>query len=131
MLMRGARGACAVCGKWRMSKNWLNVSEKCEQCEFPIERKEGHFVGAVGINTMVTFSLVLIGALLAFAFTKDNFRPGLIFVIMAPLTILFSTVFFPISKTLWSAMDLTFMPLERGEVDPRFDPTISLESEEA
>ncbi len=127
ILLRGVRGACAVCGKWRLTKNWLTVSDKCERCEFPIERKEGHFVGAVGVNTMVTFSVALIGVLLSLLVSGEEYSPTRVTIILGVIVGSFGVFFYPISRTLWSAMDLVMVPLEPGEVDPRFDPTITVE----
>jgi len=60
MFVRGLTGRCAVCSKFRMSARWLTVTPRCERCDFPIERKEGHFIGAIGMNTIVTFSLMFV-----------------------------------------------------------------------
>ena len=91
-----------------------------------LERREGHFVGAVGINTIVTFGALLIGLGVAIAIAGEDMQPWVVVAILGGLTLIVSAVFFPISKTLWSAIDLMMVPLEPGEVDPRFDPSVDV-----
>ena len=53
-----------------------------------------------------------------------------LFLVFAGLAINFTSIgFYPLSKTLWSALDLMMTPLEPGEVDPRFDPHVKIEPE--
>ena len=41
-----------------MFQSWFNLRETCPRCSFRFERAEGHWLGAVGMNTIV--SLVLL-----------------------------------------------------------------------
>ena len=91
---------------------------------FKLERREGHFVGAVGINTIVTFGTILIGLGVALLLAGSDTGPGLVVLILGGVALFVSAFFFPISKTLWSAIDLIMIPIEPGEVDPRFDPSV-------
>lgn len=105
-----------------LTRRWLRVRERCGTCDFPIERKEGHFIGAVGMNTIVTFGAVLVALVLTAMF--GGRQPPMSLVLgLAALIIGLGVGFFPISKTLWSAIDLIMIPLEPGEADPRFDYT--------
>lgn len=122
MLIRGFTGRCAVCGKNRMSLKWLSLSPRCERCNFAIERKEGHFVGAVGMNTIFTFGALLIFMVVSVALTWPDIPAGRLSLIAVVFGLALCVGFFPISKTLWSAVDLMMVELEPGEVDPRFDP---------
>lgn len=80
-------------------------------------------MGAVGLNTIATFGLLLILMVVsAIVFGED--LPAFRLALGASVVIaIFAIVFHPISKTLWSAIDLMMVKLEPGEVDPRFDPT--------
>ena len=64
MLLRGFTGRCAICGASRLTRTWIRIEPRCKRCNFPIERNEGHFVGAVGMNTIVTFGTILITVLI-------------------------------------------------------------------
>lgn len=128
MLARGFTGRCAVCGSSRLTKKWLIVKFRCDRCDFSIERKEGHFVGAVGMNTIVTFGTLLIVMLIGVALTAPDIPTVKLSIITTAIALSVSVFFFPISKTLWSAIDVIMVPIEAGEVDPRYDPTVRLSS---
>ncbi len=112
-----------MCGKFRITAPWKLDGPRCSRCDFAIERKEGHFIGAVGINTIVTFGAMLIVMVASVALTQPDIPVGRLLIGNAIFVIALSAAFFPISKTLWSAIDLVMIPLEPGEVDPRFDPS--------
>lgn len=73
------------------------------------------------MNTIVTFALVLVAVVVSVAITGPDIPVGKVFVVNVVLILAVSAFFFPLSKTLWSAIDLTMVALEPGEVDPRFD----------
>jgi len=127
MFTRGLTGRCAVCAKVRLTPAWVTLSPDCPRCGFALERKEGHFVGAVGINTIVTFGFVLIAVIIGAALTAPEIPAGRLSIIIGSLAIFVAIGFYPISKTLWSAIDVMMVPLEPGEVDPRFDPSVNIE----
>lgn len=123
----GFTGRCAVCGEFRITTPWKLDGPRCSRCDFAIERKEGHFIGAVGINTIVTFGAMLIVMVISAAATSPDIPVGKLLIGNGIFVIVLSAVFFPISKTLWSAIDLMMIDLEPGEVDPRFDGLHDLE----
>lgn len=127
MFTRGLTGRCAVCGKVRVRPAWLSVTPDCPRCNFKLERKDGHFVGAVGINTIVTFGFVLIAVIVGTAVTAPDIPAGRLSLIIVPLAVAVSIGFYPISKLLWSAIDVMMVPIEPGEVDPRWDPSVELD----
>ena len=93
----------------------IALCDACPRCGFVFERKPGHFVGAVGMNTIVTFGSILISILLGiWALWPDvdvvplGLAPLLIAVVMPPLI-------HPSAKTLWVAIDLMMHPLEPEE----------------
>lgn len=129
MLMRGFTGRCAVCGASRLSLSWIFVTPRCKQCDFPIERDDGHFIGAIGMNTIVTFGAILVTVLVGTALTAPDIPVGTLSVITVAVAIGASFLFFPISKTLWSAVDLMMVDIKPGEVDPRYDPSVDIDFE--
>lgn len=124
MLVRGFTGRCAICGKSRLSIRWIVVEPRCSRCNFPIERKEGHFVGAVGMNTIVTFGSILLTVLIGAGLTAPDVPVGRLSIITVLVGLFVSVFFFPISKTLWSAVDVMMVEIQPGEVDPRYDPSV-------
>jgi len=128
MLRRGLTGRCAVCGTSRLTTRWIHVVDRCRECDFPIERKEGHFIGAVGMNTILTFACVLLGLIGLFLFGSEEPPVIATVLVMSAIIVVIGVGFHPISKTLWSAIDLIMIPVEPGEVDPRYDLTDYVDS---
>lgn len=128
MLFRGFTGRCAVCGVNRLTTKWLTLESRCPRCDLPLDRREGEFIGAVGMNTIVTFGSILITVLVGAALTAPEIPVGRLSVITVLVGLGMSVLFFPISKTLWSAIDVMTDPPRPGEVDPRYDPSVDLSS---
>jgi uncharacterized protein (DUF983 family) len=126
MLFRGFTGRCAICGASRLTRSWIRVEPRCKRCNFPIERNEGHFVGAVGMNTIVTFGTILLTVLIGAGITAPDIPVGKLSIITVAIALGVSIFFFPISKTLWSAVDAMMVDLKPGEVDPRYDPSVDI-----
>lgn len=126
MFFRGFTGRCVICGASRLNANWVKVDDRCERCNFPIERNEGHFVGAVGMNTIVTFGTIAIALAIGTALTYPDIPVFSLSVITVLVGAVMSVFFFPISKTLWSAVDVMMVDIQPGEVDPRYDPSVDI-----
>lgn len=93
------------------------MAERCHRCRFIFERIEGHWLGAIGINTIVTFGALatwVIGALVVTAPDPPTLALTLGNIAVAGLVPL---VFYPFSRTLWTAVDVAMRPLEAHEVD--------------
>lgn len=115
MFWRGISRSCAVCGQRRLTRRWVVLCDHCPRCGFRFERKPGHFVGAVGMSTIVTFGLLLIVLIVGIALTWPDIRPAPLLIPMLPIAVLFPIVAHPTAKTLWVAIDLMMTPLEPGE----------------
>ncbi|MDQ3987398.1 MAG: DUF983 domain-containing protein [Actinomycetota bacterium] len=110
MVARGLARRCPRCGQAKLFVRWGRLVSNCPRCGHLFEREEGYWVGAIIINTAVTETLF-----------------GLVFVITVLLTVpeipwlpivaagvatngIFPFLFYPNSKTVWSAVDLYFHP---------------------
>ena len=94
----------------------------CPRCNLRFERIEGHWTGDLGINTIVSFGLLLVVLFVGtFAFWPS---PPVIGMIIAAVAVaaLVPLLFYPFSKTIWLALDLMMRPLEPNEVAPGFGP---------
>ncbi len=89
--------------------------ERCPSCGYLFERSEGQFVGAVGMNTIITFGLLLIVLLVGFITTSPNVPAVRLAAIAVGLSVLVPIFLYPFSKTTWTAIDLKMTPLEPGE----------------
>lgn len=119
VLFRGATMGCGVCGRRRgLFERWVVMAERCPRCNLRFERSEGHFVGAVGINTLITFALLLVGLIAFFVVTYPDIPAGAWVFAAVPVLALVPVLTYPMSKTLWTAIDLIMRPLEKGEAAP-------------
>ena len=123
LVARGVLRRCPLCGSGHVFETWFEVKDRCPSCHFPIRREEGHWIGAIGINTIVTFGALLLTLLVGFVLTWDDRRAAPIFISSFLVAGLTPLLFFGSSQTLWSAVDLAMRPLEpRDDVDPRWIP---------
>jgi uncharacterized protein (DUF983 family) len=114
-LLRGATGHCAVCGNRLVSMRWTTLPETCSNCGIKLERKEGQFVGAVGINTILSFGVMLFVLLGGIALTAPDIAVGPMVATTALAALIAPLILLPISKTIWNAIDLIMIPVEPGE----------------
>jgi uncharacterized protein (DUF983 family) len=123
MLWRGITKRCPVCGSGGLFRRWFTIVDNCPRCGFRLERIEGHWIGALGINTVVSFGVVLVAVVAAFVLTysSESIAPAVATVVV--IAVVTPLAFYPVSKTLWCAIDLAMRPLEPDdEVDPRWLP---------
>jgi len=98
------------------------MAESCGRCELRFERLPGHWLGSVALNTTFSFLVMLIvltGSLIA---THPDFGVARLLVINLPVAIGLPILLLPMTKTLWTALDLLARPLAEGEVLPEFAP---------
>lgn len=107
---------CPVCGQNKLFRHWTKMVERCPRCDYPFERVEGQFIGAVGMNTIITFGVLLITLVVGFVLTAPDIAVGTLVVIGLAEAILLPIFLYPFSKTVWTAIDLAMRPLEAGEV---------------
>jgi uncharacterized protein (DUF983 family) len=123
MLARGLARRCPLCGSGHLFRTFFLVKERCPRCNFPIHREEGHWIGAIGMNTVVSFGALLVTLLVVFVLTWDDRSGAAVFIPAFAVAIVVPVLFFGPSQTLWSAIDLWMRPLEpEDDVDPRYLP---------
>ncbi len=122
MLRRGLTKRCPVCGSGSLFDGWFRMKERCPRCGYKFEREEGFFLGAYTINLAIAEGLLLILAIVPLivllnANPRMSVVPiliiGLVAAVVAPL------VFYPFSRTIWSAIDLVLRPPDRTEPSDR------------
>jgi len=104
-LARGLVRRCPRCGGRDLFERRLRIRERCPGCGLRLEREEGGFLGAMTLNYLAT-TLAWGGFLAVWLVVA---LPG---VAIAPLTVaslafvaVFPLLFYPLSKTLWAAVD--------------------------
>lgn len=93
------------------------MAEHCPQCGLRFEREPGYWAGAITINTIVIFAtfLVVFGGSILLTWPNVPWTEVLIATLIANLAI--PTLFYPMSKTVWLALELSWHPLEPHEVE--------------
>lgn len=89
--------------------------DECPRCGFRFNRKEGHFIGAIGLNTVLTFGAllgVLIGGII---FSYPDLAVVPIIAAGAAVAIVMPVLIHGHCRMIWTAIDLVMQPLEPGE----------------
>jgi uncharacterized protein (DUF983 family) len=110
-LGRALTRRCPYCGGGGIYKGYLELRDSCPTCGVQFEREEGYFLGAYALNLVVSEILAL--GLAMFLIFRTGFSEADLtwqLAVAVALTIAFPLLFFPYSRTLWIAMDLTFHP---------------------
>jgi len=114
-----------LCGRGKVFRRWFTVLERCPRCNFRLdERIEGHWLGSLGMNIIVSFAVLFIVMIAGLIIAYPDFeQPWRLAGICVAVAVVVPLVFFPFSKTLWGAIDLAMRPLEPDDdVDPRWIP---------
>jgi uncharacterized protein (DUF983 family) len=115
MLGRALLRRCPRCGGRAWFRGWFGKVDRCRTCGYRYERQPAFLLGAVTMNTIVTFGLLavvlVVGSILSYpdiAVVPMLIAAGLVAVVV-PI------VFYPFSYTIWAAVDLAMRPLDPAE----------------
>jgi hypothetical protein len=93
------------------------LREHCDRCGLGFEREPGYWAGALIINTIVTFGSFLV----LFVAGMVVFWPDVPWRALMAVTIgvnaILPVIFYPLSKTTWMALELSWHPLEPSEIE--------------
>jgi uncharacterized protein (DUF983 family) len=108
ILLRGLTLRCPRCGKGGLFHHWTEMSESCPRCGLVFSQEEGYWTGALVVNTMVSLVLfaVLIGIVVIATWPDIPVFTTIAVGVVAAIA--FPYVFYPISKTVWVAIDLAY-----------------------
>ena len=123
--MRGFLRRCAWCGDGRAYfTGWFQRQETCQNCGHGYRRGDSAFeLGAITANIILTFGSILILILILVVTTSPDVPIGWVTFAAAAAALVGPALFYPISFTLWQAIDLWMrQPTEAelaGEGDAR------------
>ena len=107
MLRRAAMLRCPWCGSRRtFIRKWLGKYDCCRTCGIRWRREEGFELGAVTINTVLTFIVLTAGMTIGFIRTSPDIPVVPIVVSLVGVAILMPIVIYPFTFTIWLALDL-------------------------
>jgi len=119
MVRRGFTRRCPLCGAGGLFRAWVRMTPTCPGCGLRFLREAGAWTGDLGLNTIVSFGTLLVVMVGTALLTWPTLNVGLL---VAGSVLAITAVpigFYPISKTLWLAFDLSVNPLRPGEAPGR------------
>jgi uncharacterized protein (DUF983 family) len=121
LFLRAMTLRCPQCGSRGLFQSWYRIAERCPTCGLRSDRVVGHWIGAVGVNTIVSFGALLVTLAVGFIVTYPDVPVVPMLVIALAVAVFVPLLFWPFSQTLWTAVDLAMRPAERSELDPRYE----------
>lgn len=103
---------CPRCGGNGIFRSFGELHPECPTCGLRFEREQGYWVGAMIVNTMVTFGLlllVLVGGMLLW-WPDVPWTP--LFVATVVAAGVTPILFQPRSRTVWMAIEMSYHPVE-------------------
>jgi uncharacterized protein (DUF983 family) len=114
-MVRGAVGACPRCAGRGWFRHWFTRRERCPTCGYRHERQQGFMLGAMTMNVIVTFILLALVMLVGTVASYPDIAVVAIVVTGLVIAVGWPLFFYPMSYTLWAAVDLAMRPLEPAE----------------
>ena len=108
---------CPRCGGGGILRTWFKMTDRCPTCGLALERGESSefWIGAYVFN-LVAGEVLAIGIPIVWMIASAPRQPWTAIQIAAALlAVVLPIVFFPFSRTLWLAWDLSFRPAEPGD----------------
>jgi uncharacterized protein (DUF983 family) len=108
---------CPRCGGKGILRSWLKMKEACPTCGLALERGESSdfWIGAYVFN-LVIGEVIAIGVPIIWMILSAPHQPWTqIEAVAMILCVGLPFAFFPLSRTLWLAWDLSFRPEEPGD----------------
>ncbi|HYD53966.1 MAG TPA: DUF983 domain-containing protein [Gemmatimonadaceae bacterium] len=111
MLRAAARRRCPRCEEGRIWDGWLKLRRTCDRCGFVAHRDEpDYFIGAYLVNLIVAeLAVAITCAVVAIATWPDTPWDAVLW-IGAAAAVIAPIVFYPLTVTLWLAVDVYFRP---------------------
>ena len=118
MLLRGAFRRCPHCGgKGAFFDSWYKRGERCHTCGLLWERKlEGFELGSMTVNVILTFGTMLIAMGIGVIFSYPDVAVVPILGIIIAVAVVMPVVIFPMTYSIWLAVDLFMRKPEPEEL---------------
>ena len=115
MFARAMRLRCPRCGARGVLAGWMRMRDRCPGCGLALERGEAHdyWLGAYAMNLVFAETFAVVMAFVALALTFPALAPAMW--VGGTLAVVAPIAFFPFSRTLWLAWDLSFRRNEVGD----------------
>jgi uncharacterized protein (DUF983 family) len=108
MLRRALVLRCPWCGSRRtFIRRWLGKFERCRTCGIRWRREEGFELGAVTINTILTFIVLTAAMTIGFVATSPDIPVLPMVLSLVAVAVLMPIVIYPLTFTIWLAIDIS------------------------
>lgn len=117
MVMRSLGRRCPRCADQRAwFAGWFRQNDRCIGCGLSRTRNtSGHELGSMTIALILNIGLVIVAIAIAIILTVPDIPVLTLSIVLAATSIIVPIVTWPISHTLWSAIDLHFRPVDEAE----------------
>jgi len=106
---------CANRSAWFTS--WFKQGERCIGCGIKRTREtDGHELGSMTIASVLNIVLIMAAIGIAVAFTAPDVPVLTLYIVLASAALVFPILTWPMTHTLWMAIDLIFRPMGVDEV---------------
>jgi uncharacterized protein (DUF983 family) len=116
MVGRALLRRCPRCGGDAWFTGWFRRVDRCRTCGYKYERAPGFVLGEVTINTIVTFGALAAVIVYGIVSTYPDVPTVPLMLAALGVAIVVPIVFYPLSSTLWAAVDLKMHPLEEADI---------------
>ncbi len=111
MLGRALRRRCPLCASEGLFDGWVEPRDACPRCQLKLDRGESDFFLGGYVLNFIAVELLLVGFLAASVLlTWPDVPWRWLAWIGAPLMILGPIGFYPLSRLVWLAVDLSMRP---------------------
>lgn len=117
MLGRALRRRCPRCAAREIFRSYFELREHCPSCGLRFEREQGYWVGSMIIVTTITFALFILFLVGGMLVTWPDVPWGWLLGITIAINLVVPIVAYSRAKTIWSALDLSWHPLEPAEIE--------------
>jgi uncharacterized protein (DUF983 family) len=117
MVRRAVLLRCPWCGSRRtFIRRWFGKYPRCRTCGIRWHREEGFELGAVTINTILTFMTLTVGMAIGFIVTYPDIPVVRLVLSLIGVAVLMPILIYPFTFTIWLAIDLAVHRPENGEL---------------
>lgn len=118
MLWRGVRRRCPWCaGRGAFFTGWFAKDERCRTCGLEWRRGDvGFELGALTISVIVCFGAIVAAIGVGIAVTAPDIPVLPLMLAVGVVAIVLPVVVYPVSYTIWQAIDLALRPPALGDM---------------
>lgn len=126
LLARGFTRRCPWCGDRRAYfRGWFARQERCRACGHAYRRGDHAFeLGATTANIILTFLSILLSILVLVVLTAPDVPTLGIVLVAGAIALLGPAIFYPVSFTIWQAIDLWMRRPTDAELRGEGDATL-------